>query len=97
MVTPRSLHTATLRSDGTVLVAGGNTAFYDGYDGRTLSAAEVFDPVAGTFTAVADMTTPRESHTATLLLSGEVLMVGGSIGTLGYSATTTVLATAELY
>jgi hypothetical protein len=97
MVTARALHTATLRKDGTVLMAGGDTYFYNGFQGRTLSAAEVFDPVAGTFTAVADMTTPRESHTATLLLSGEVLMVGGSIGTLGYSATTTVLATAELY
>jgi hypothetical protein len=97
MVTARSLHTATLRSDGTVLVAGGNTAFYDGYDGRTLSATELFDPVAGTFTSVADMTTPRESHTATLLLNGKVLVVGGSNGTLGYSTTTTVYATAELY
>jgi hypothetical protein len=38
----------------------------------------------------------RESHTATLLLNGEVLVVGGADGTLGYSATTTVLATAEL-
>jgi hypothetical protein len=97
MLTARSLHTATLRKDGTVLVAGGDTHFYNASLGRTLSAAELFDPVAGTFTAVADMTTPRESHTATLLLSGQVLMVGGSIGTLGYSTTTTVLATAELY
>jgi hypothetical protein len=97
MVTPRALHTATLRNDGTVLVAGGDTYFINGVLGRTLSAAELFDPVTGTFTAVADMTTPRESHTATLLLNGEVLIVGGSIGTLGYSATTTVLGTSELY
>jgi hypothetical protein len=97
MVTARSLHTATLRNDGTVLLAGGDTHFYNGLQGRTLSAAELFDPVTGTFTPVADMTTPRESHTATLLLNGEVLVVGGSSGTLGYSTTTTVLATAELY
>ncbi len=97
MLTARSLHTATLRKDGTVLVAGGDTYFFNRLLGRTLSAAELFDPVAGTFTPVADMTTPRESHTATLLLSGQVLIVGGSIGTLGYSTTTTVLATAELY
>jgi len=88
---------ANLLPDGKVLVAGGNTCFYNGFDGRTLSAAELFDPVAGTFTAVADMTTPRESHTATLLLNGEMLMVGGSVGTLGYSITTTVVATTELY
>lgn len=97
MVTARALHTATLRDDGSVLVAGGNTYFYNGFSGQTLSAVELFDPVAGTFTSVADMTTPRESHAATLLLSGQVLIVGGSIGTLGYSANTTVLATAELY
>ena len=94
MVTTRALHTATLRNDGTVLVAGGNTYFYDGLSGQTLSAVELFDPVAETFTSVADMATPRESHTATLLLNGAVLIVGGSIGTLGYSANTTVLATA---
>jgi len=33
----------------------------------------------------------------TLLKTGEILVVGGSGGTLGYSTTTTVLATAELY
>jgi hypothetical protein len=97
MVTARSLHTATLRNDGTVLLAGGDTYFYSGFSGRTLSAAELFDPVTGTFTSAADMATPRESHTATLLVNGEILVVGGSSGTLGYSATTTVLATAELY
>jgi len=97
MVTGRALHTATLRSDGTVLVAGGDTYFYNGSQGRTLSAAELFDPVSGTFTSVADMTTPRESHTSSLLLNGEVLVVGGSNGTLGYSGTTTVSATAEVY
>jgi hypothetical protein len=97
MVTTRALHTATLRDDGTVLVAGGNTYFYNGLAGQTLSAVEVFDPVTGTFTSAADMITPRESHTATLLLNGAVLIVGGSIGTLGYSTNTTVLATAESY
>jgi hypothetical protein len=96
MVTPRSLHTATVRNDGTVLVAGGDTGFYNGFL-QTLSAVELFDPTTGTFTSVADMTTPRESHTATLLLNGEVLIVGGSVGTLGYSVTTTVLASAETY
>jgi len=43
------------------------------------------------------MTAIRESHTATLLANGQVLVVGGSDGTLGYSPTTTVLGTAELY
>ena len=63
----------------------------------SLSSAELFDPTMGTFTATADMTVVRESHTATLLNTGDVLVVGGSNGTLGYSTTTTVYATAELY
>ena len=97
MATARSLHTATLRNDGTVLLTGGDTFFYNGAQAQSLSAAELFDPVTGSFSAVSNMTTPREAHTATLLNTGEVLVVGGSNGTLGYSATTTVTATAELY
>ena len=41
------------------------------------SSTEVFDPVSGSFTATADMTVARQSHTATLLTSGAVLVVGG--------------------
>jgi alpha-tubulin suppressor-like RCC1 family protein len=97
MATARSLHTATLRNDGTVLVAGGDSYFYNSALAHSLSAAELFDPVTGSFSAINDMTAIRESHTATLLNTGEVLVVGGSNGTIGYSATTTVQATAELY
>jgi len=64
---------------------------------RPYVPAELFDPTTNSFTAAADMTAIRESHTATLLGNGQVLIVGGSDGTLGFSPTTTVLATAELY
>lgn len=97
MTSPRSAHTATLLPNGQVLIAGGASAFYTGGPSYSLSSAELFDPVTGSFAATADMTAVRESHTATLLNTGEVLVVGGSNGTLGYSTTTTVLATAELY
>lgn len=97
MVTARALHTATLLNDGTVLLAGGDSYFYSGSQGHSLSAAELFDPVKRDFSSTADMTAPRESHTATLLLTGEVLVVGGSNGTLGSATKTTVHATAELY
>jgi hypothetical protein len=63
MTQARDGQTATLLSDGRVLVAGGS--------------AELYDPVTGTWTATADMTEPYYGHTATLLLDGTVLVAGG--------------------
>jgi len=96
MTGARSVHTATLLNNGQVLIAGGSGFFYAGGQSGSLSSAELFDPTTGSFTATADMTAIRESHTAILLANGQVLVVGGANGTLGYSPTT-VLATAELY
>jgi len=97
MISPRSVHTATLLQNGQVLVTGGASVFYGSGQSSSLSSAELFDPATGNFAATADMTDVREQHTATLLNAGEVLVVGGSNGTIGYSTTTIVLATAELY
>jgi len=97
MISAHSTHTATLLQNGQVLIAGGAGVFYGPGKSSSLSSAELFDPTTGNFTATADMTAIREQHTATLLNTGEVLVVGGSNGTIGYSSTTTVLATAELY
>jgi hypothetical protein len=69
MTTTRYAPTATLLLSGKVLVAGGD------YTG---ASAELYDPMAGTFSATGNMTTGRQGHTATLLLpSGKVLVVGG--------------------
>jgi large repetitive protein len=68
MVNARSFHTATLLSNGNVLVTGGNVG------GVT---AELYDPVTGSFALTGSMSVARSSHTATLLPNGKVLVVGG--------------------
>jgi WD40 repeat protein len=70
----REVATATLLSDGRVLVMGG-----DG-DSRFLSSAEIYDPRTGKFTPTGAMTAPRGVHTATLLNDGRVLVIGGRDG-----------------
>lgn len=75
----RWLHTATLLGNGKVLIAGGDGSQGPGIDGGTpLASAEIYDPVAGTFSPVtATMANPRYYHTATLLNNGTVLLAGG--------------------
>jgi hypothetical protein len=97
MTSAHCAHTATLLQNGQVLIAGGANFFYGSGQSNSISSVELYDPTTGYFTATADMTAVRESHTATLLNSGEVLVVGGSNGTLGFSTTTTVLSTAEVH
>src|SRR5438132_14430020 len=73
MSTPRDSHTATLLPSGKVLVAGGFGFPCCGL----LKTAELYDPVAGTWTATGSLSTARTEHTATLLPSGKVLVAGG--------------------
>jgi N-acetylneuraminic acid mutarotase len=56
------------------------------------ASAEIYDPLAGTWTATGSMTVSRDYHTATLLPNGAVLVVGGEGGY--YSPGTT---SAEIY
>jgi hypothetical protein len=74
MAVPRVLHTSTRLADGRVLIAGGMTG---GGVGTAIAEAEIFDPDAGTFVPVGSMGSGRADHTATLLASGKVLIVGG--------------------
>jgi len=76
MILPRSKHTATLLSDGTVLVAGGLTDSLGNI--VTTASAEIYHPDTGTWNLTSSMSAPRSRFTATLLLNGKVLVAGGS-------------------
>jgi YVTN family beta-propeller protein len=76
MQLPRREHTSTLLADGRVLVTGGRGG--TAINSPTTATAEIYDPVAGTFTSTATpMNAPRRLHTATALVDGTVLLVGG--------------------
>jgi len=88
----RSSHTATRLPDGRVLVTGGSTVSTSASQGYVNNAsAEIYDPVANTWTATPPMSVARSHHTATLLGDGTVLVVGGE------NASYLVEASAEIY
>jgi len=77
MTAARRYHTATLLSNGQVLLAGGEDSSSDTIP--TLASAEIYNPMFGTFTATGSLTTDRELHTATLV-GGSVYAIGGRSG-----------------
>lgn len=85
----RAGHTATLLADGTVLIAGGQG---QNGSGPTVAwpIAEIYNPSTQTFTAVGTLNFPRQSHTATLLTNGKVLIAAGVINSV-------LVPSAELY
>jgi hypothetical protein len=74
LINARYSHTASLLSNGKVLVTGGTNV-------GTLSSAELYDPATGSFTATGNMTVSRTDHTATRLNNGNILIVGGGSNT----------------
>ena len=103
--------TASLRSDGTVIFAGGIPSWSCyGFHCRphvvSTSFAELFAPESQGFTATGALVTARDGHTATVLADGStVLVVGGVkhyLAGVGYcrfcfTQVSTPLASAELY
>jgi hypothetical protein len=86
----RSGHTATLLPNGKVLVAGGS--YLDTLTGPLfLASAELYDPAAGSWSSTGSLGTGRSGHTATPLLNGKILVVGGQ------GTNSSFLTSAELY
>lgn len=79
----RSWHTATLLKDGSVLLVGGRTGIFTPeskqageYEEKT-ARAEIYNPITKKSNDVGEMNVPRYHHSAILLPSGKVLIVGG--------------------
>jgi hypothetical protein len=81
MTIPRGRPSATLLSDGDVLIAGGEMR-----DNESLASAEIFHVKTLSFQATGSMRHARISHTATLLKDGRVLIAGGYAGGVSSSA-----------
>jgi N-acetylneuraminic acid mutarotase len=77
-------HTATLLSDGRVLVAGGTSQS----GGQPRSSSEIYDPKDKTWTPNGDLPAERTNHTAVKLRDGSVIVAGGT--GLGGSSMTSV-------
>lgn len=75
MHTKRAAHTATLLSNGNVLVTGG--LYFDGINDVYLTNSEIYDPTSDKWTEIEGMTISRSHHTATLLSNEKVIVVGG--------------------
>jgi hypothetical protein len=89
MRTARYFPGAALLNSGKVLIYGGGVNNYNQSAAAT-AAAELYDPVAGTFSAAPGLDTARYFPTTTALANGNVLTTGGA-------GTGTTLASAELY
>lgn len=87
LITPAYDATATLLSDGGVLVAGGEL---NRVSTIPSAAAQLYDPSTGNVSLTGGLNNSRVDHTATLLPNGMVLVAGG-FNELG------PLMTAELY
>jgi N-acetylneuraminic acid mutarotase len=75
MDTARAFSTAALLPSGKVLVAGGAK---DKDRIQVLSSAEVYNPQERSWSAVGPLHAARQTHSAHLLPTGKVLVIGGS-------------------
>ena len=77
LVQPRQGHSATLLTDGRVLIVGG----WAREGAPPLDSAEIYEPQTGRFVPVGRMAFGRGGHSATALPDGRVLIAGGDTDT----------------
>jgi len=82
LIQARSQHTATLLLNGNVLILGGSQIKPPVGGGAapasvSLDSAEVYDAAKGVFHTAGKLLVARDSHSATLLANGTVLIAGG--------------------
>jgi hypothetical protein len=87
--TTLSHQSATLLSNGKVLIVGGR---HSGNSWAPLSSAMLYDPLTQTISNVANLAIARQSHTATLLNTGLILIISGD-----HTSENQTYNTAELY
>ena len=87
MSVPRDSHTATLLDDGRVVLIGG----YPGEGLGVLDSIEVIDPVSMTTAVQMPLGQARGGHAAAAMVNGDVLVVGGWIGSRSYTASAELL------
>jgi hypothetical protein len=97
----RDVHAAVRLEDGRVLMVGGdgwfctqngNSCEFSG----SVAEAEIYDPVAGTFSYVGNNRARRSAVRGTLLSNGDVLITGG-LSYCGIGCVLGALASAEIY
>jgi len=76
MTVGRDYHTATLLSNGKVLVTGGYTV------SGASNSVEMYDPSAATWSTMTGMLNGRALHSATALADGRAVVAGGLVGYL---------------
>jgi len=93
LLTARRAHTAALLDNGRVFLSGGEVFTPDHTDTISTDSTELFEPSTRTFRAGPRMIKARESHTATKLPDGKILIAGGIV----YPPPFQALSSAEIY